>query len=49
MPKIIRSDAAEEDLLEIWLYIAADNPAAADRLLSKIDECCGSFLLDFTA
>jgi toxin ParE1/3/4 len=27
---------AEEDLIEIWTYIAQDNPDAADRLLERI-------------
>jgi Plasmid stabilization system protein len=29
---------AEEDLIELWLYIAQDNPAAADRVLDDIEE-----------
>jgi toxin ParE1/3/4 len=29
---------AEADLREIWRYIAADNPDAADRVLLRIDE-----------
>ncbi len=29
---------AEEDLIEIWLYIAKDNANAADAVLSKIEE-----------
>src|SRR5260370_41707577 len=32
------SHRAEVDLREIWRYIAADNPAAADRVLLRIDE-----------
>jgi plasmid stabilization system protein ParE len=28
---------AENDLEEIWFYIALDNPEAADALLDKID------------
>jgi toxin ParE1/3/4 len=40
MPKIIQSAPAEADLLEIWLYIAADNPTAADRVLSAINKKC---------
>jgi toxin ParE1/3/4 len=28
---------AEEDLIEIWTYIARDNPKAADRLLDRLD------------
>ena len=29
---------AEEDLIDIWLYIAQDNPAAADKLLDTFKE-----------
>ena len=29
---------AEEDLIEIWIYIAQDNPGAADRVLDDIEE-----------
>ncbi len=29
---------AEDDLIDIWLYIAQDNPAAADKLLDTIEE-----------
>jgi len=32
---------AEDDLLEIWAYIAADNPAAADRVLDRIEDVFG--------
>nr|WP_093187794.1 type II toxin-antitoxin system RelE/ParE family toxin [Thiocapsa sp. KS1] len=35
-----RTAGAEEDLADIWLYIAADNPHAADLLLEKIDRKC---------
>jgi toxin ParE1/3/4 len=38
MPTIRRTAQAEEDLIDIWLYIAQDNPAAADRLLDEIEE-----------
>lgn len=31
-----RSAAARRDLLDIWLYIAEHDPAAADRLLTEI-------------
>lgn len=37
MPGIVRTDRADEDLIEIWTYVAADNPAAADRLLDAIE------------
>jgi toxin ParE1/3/4 len=33
-----RTAKAEEDLIEIWTYIAQDNPQAADRLLDRLDE-----------
>ena len=29
---------AEEDLIQIWLYVAQDNPDAADAVLSKIEQ-----------
>jgi toxin ParE1/3/4 len=32
------SRRAEAELRQIWRYIAAENPAAADRLLLKIDD-----------
>ena len=38
MARIIRAPAAESDALEIWSYIAEDDPQAADRLLDRIDE-----------
>jgi len=38
MPVIRRTAQAEEDLIDIWLYIAQDNPGAADRLLDEIED-----------
>ncbi len=32
MPSILVTPAAEEDLINIWLYIARDNEEAADRV-----------------
>lgn len=32
------SPEAEKDLLETWLYIAADQPLNADRYLDKLQE-----------
>jgi toxin ParE1/3/4 len=40
MARVTRSARAAEDLIEIWSYIAEDNPTAADQLLDKIDETC---------
>jgi toxin ParE1/3/4 len=40
--------AAEDDLREIWGHIAADHPAAADRVLADLYRCfhlLGSFAL----
>jgi toxin ParE1/3/4 len=36
-PRLRRTARAEDDLIEIWAYIARDNPAAADRLLDVLD------------
>lgn len=38
MGLFLRTAQAEEDLIDIWLYIAHDNPAAADRLLDTFDD-----------
>jgi toxin ParE1/3/4 len=37
MGKLRYSHSAEQDLLEAWLYIAADNPTAADHVLDSIE------------
>ncbi|MEE7627091.1 type II toxin-antitoxin system RelE/ParE family toxin [Methylobacter sp. Wu8] len=34
---IQRTAQAEEDLIDIWIYIAQDNPGAADRVLDDIE------------
>jgi toxin ParE1/3/4 len=36
--EIRRRPQAHRDLIEIWSFIAADNDAAADRMLDRIDE-----------
>jgi len=38
MPTIKRTEQAEEDLIDIWLYIAHDDVHAADRVLDEIEE-----------
>ena len=38
MLRILKSPEAENDLDEIWLYIAQDNPGCADKLLDEIEE-----------
>lgn len=40
MANVRRSALAERDLLEIWAFIARDNPSAADRFLDLIGEKC---------
>jgi toxin ParE1/3/4 len=40
-PRLRRTARAEDDLIEIWTYIARDNPPAADRLLDLLDEKSG--------
>ncbi len=37
MAELFLSRRAEAELRQIWRYIAAENPDAADRLLLKID------------
>ncbi|MGR9270977.1 type II toxin-antitoxin system RelE/ParE family toxin (plasmid) [Rhizobium leguminosarum] len=37
MLPIIRTNRADEDLIEIWSYIAIDNISAADRVLDAIE------------
>jgi toxin ParE1/3/4 len=37
MPKIERTARAEEDLIDIWVYIAHDDIRAADRVLEEIE------------
>jgi len=32
-----KSSRAEDDLIDIWLYVAARNPQAADRLLDRFE------------
>ena len=38
--RFVRSAQAEDDLIVIWSTVAAENPAAADRLLDRIDAVC---------
>ncbi len=40
MPIVRQSRLAAADLLELWVHIARDDVAAADRLLDRIDEVC---------
>jgi toxin ParE1/3/4 len=38
MPTIKRTARADEDLIDIWLFIAHDDVRAADRVLDDIEE-----------
>ena len=38
MLTLIKSPTSEEDLIDIWLYIAEDQPVNADRLLDRLNE-----------
>lgn len=38
MAVIQRTAQAEEDLIEIWVYIAQDRIGAADRVLDEIED-----------
>ena len=38
--KLCRTCRADEDLTDIWLYIAADNPPTPDRLQECLDANC---------
>jgi len=46
--EVFISRRAEEELRQIWRYVAAENPAAADQMLLRIDEKL-KFLRDFPA
>lgn len=37
MPRAVQSSQARTDLIEIGLYVARDNPAAASRLVDTIE------------
>ena len=38
--KLVLSSRAKDDLIEIWLYIAADSPAVADKFIDYLYEQC---------
>jgi toxin ParE1/3/4 len=40
MPSCSNRPRAESDLVEIWQFIARDDPRAADRLLDRIEAQC---------
>src|SRR5262245_51432413 len=44
--RLVRTDQAEQDWLDIWLFVAENDIGAADRLLNQIDVAC-QLLTDF--
>jgi toxin ParE1/3/4 len=40
LARFTRTARAEEDLIEIWTYVAQDSLGAADRLLDRLDHVC---------
>ncbi len=38
--ELLIADQAQEDLLDIWLYIATDSPLAVDNFLDLLHEKC---------
>jgi toxin ParE1/3/4 len=40
MATVHRSARAERDLIDVWTWIAENDPAAADRQLDRIDAAC---------
>jgi plasmid stabilization system protein ParE len=44
MRKLLVQPQACVDLLEIWQYIAADNPQAADRVVDKLEQSIRSLI-----
>ena len=40
MTRFVKRPLAEDDLLEIWVYIAADDSDAADRVIDRIEASC---------
>jgi plasmid stabilization system protein ParE len=40
--KLVISDEAVSDLVDIWTYIAEDSPERADRFVDQIHDKCTS-------
>ena len=40
MPRVLRTPEARQDLLGIWVYVAENSVASADRLLEAINAQC---------
>ena len=46
MPRLLKRPEAENDLEEIWWFIAQDSPDSADKFLDRIQDSCLA-LVDF--
>ena len=46
MPQLLKRPEAENDLEEIWWFIAQDSPDSADKFLDRIQDSCLA-LVDF--
>jgi len=46
LPQVTKTVRAEQDLDEIWLYIALDNVEAADNLLDSVDRSCRTLAIE---
>jgi toxin ParE1/3/4 len=44
MSRLQFAETAQRDLDELWLFIAADDPQAADRFVDEVKESCGLLL-----
>ena len=40
MAVLLKTPQAEDDLIDIWVYIARNNPINADRFLDRLEERC---------
>jgi addiction module RelE/StbE family toxin len=45
MHRLVFTERAQADLLEAWLFIAEDNPAAADKVMDTLEQEAKSLLL----
>ncbi len=45
MGRVLYARSAQNDLLDAWLFIAKDNPAAADGVLDAIEQECNTLSL----
>ena len=44
--RLILAQQAKDDLVEIWLYIAADSPSVADKFIDYVYEQAGKLCLN---